>query len=130
MRVPGGGLQEVLAVVEHDEHASIPQVVDERRGERAPGLLGDPERCRDALEDQAFVGERAELDHPAAILELVEHVGRDLQREPGLADTAGAREGEQRGRLEERARIPQLALSADERRELAGQVVGTGFDGP
>ena len=56
---------------------------------RADALL-HRERGRDDAEHRVGLAGRRELRHPRAVAELGNHVGRDLQREAGLADAADA----------------------------------------
>ena len=58
---------------------------------RRPGLLPDAERGRHRLRHEPRVGQRRQLDEPDAVGIVVEHVGRDLQRQPRLADAARRR---------------------------------------
>jgi hypothetical protein len=61
-------------------------------GGRAP----DPERARDGRHDQRGVRQWSQVDEPDATWEVCGDGPRDRQRQPGLADTAGADEREQR----------------------------------
>ena len=63
--------------------------------DRAAGLLADAERRRHHLRDQRRVGQRRQLDEPGAVAVRLQHVGRDLQREAGLAGPARPDERQQ-----------------------------------
>ena len=91
----------MLAVVEDDEQLAVADELDERLDHGAARLLHDAEHGRDRLRNQPCIGDRRKLDEPDAVGIFVEHVGRDLQREPRLAETAHPEQREQRRFLEE-----------------------------
>ncbi len=79
-----GGVQHVFAVVQHDQHASVGQIVDERVG----GCGRRADRGSHGLEHFFAVRDRRQFDQPAAVGEPGRERGRDPKREPRLADTA------------------------------------------
>ena len=84
----GGGVQHVLAVVEHQQARAALQ-----RGSHAvrhghTRLLGDPEDGRHRLGHRGRIADRGQLDHPDPVGEVVRRSRGDLKREPRLADPA------------------------------------------
>ena len=96
-------LEDVLAVVEDEQPAARPEVVEDGRRDVLARLLGDRHGRRDRLEDEGTVLDRAELDEPGPLVVLVEVLGREAQSEARLADTTRADERQERGRGQDRA---------------------------
>ena len=112
----------MLAVVEHDQELSGTQPLDGARRQRHADARRDPERRRDHLRHRVTVLRGRELADPGAVPVLRHDLGRDLQREPGLADAAHARECDEPRRLERVGDCRELPLASDERRDLRQQV--------
>ncbi len=89
------GIEQVLAVVEHQQRGLVRKIGDERIGDRSTGVLLDAERRGDDLWHEARVRDRRELDEPGAVRVVVESLGGELQRQAGLADAARAEEGQE-----------------------------------
>ena len=97
---PGTRLDEVLAVVQDQQEPSVPQRIDDARGQRAFRLLGYVQGGRQGLWNQRMVGQRRELHQPDAVLvcllraqRTAEQTTGDLVAEPGLPDSASAGQG-------------------------------------
>jgi hypothetical protein len=88
------------------------------RGRRVPF---DPHR------DKRAIADRRQINEPRAVAVAVEHIARDLQRQPCLAQAADPGQREESGSIQECLGILDLALAADKRRELLGQVVRRRF---
>ena len=73
--------------------------------------------------DRVLIGQRRQLDPPHAAGEPVEQLGRDRQREAGLADPARAGQRHEPFVEHGGTQVGELADPADERRELDRQVV-------
>ena len=99
----GRGLDQVLAVVEDDQHAPRLQVRADRLQQRAVGLrLHAHHLCR--LGDHVrVVAQRRQVEEPDAVRKLVHQFRGDLQRQPGLAEAAHAEQRQQ-------ARLVQIRL--------------------
>ena len=114
----------MLAVVEDEEQAAVPEIFHQGFDDRpARGFL-DPQHARHGLRHEARVVHGCELDQPDAIREFVDQIGADLQRKPALSDAAHAEQGQEPELHEQLLHFAQLGLAADERRELVRQVVG------
>ena len=77
---------------------------------------------RDRRRHQQRIADRAELHLPHAIAVGVDHFGRHLQREPGLADPARSHERQQALTRQQPLDLHYLAFAADERRQRLGQI--------
>ena len=75
--------------------------------------LGTPSTVRHSLRQQRGIDERCEIDEPDTVLELLVHIGRDLQGEARLP-TAPAPVSVSR-RVERGAAEPPRAPSRDRR---------------
>ncbi len=116
-------LQQVLAIVENDQHLPVPYEPRQRFADGTSGLLLHPHYGCDGLRHESRIGERCELDQPHAVREIVHQPPSDLQRQPRLADAADTGERHQPVLREQLRNVLDLALAADERRQGLGQVV-------
>ena len=107
----GGRVDDVLAVVEHDDHLAVADHVGE------PGGVGYVERGRDRRGHRDRITDRRELDEVAAVGERDRFGARHLQREPRLADTARTDEGQKPLLGGEAGELAQLVVASDERRQ-------------
>ncbi len=123
----GTGRDQVLAVVDDQQHLAVLRVLHQRLDDRAPRLLLHAEHRRDRLRHEPRVRHRRELDEPDAVGVVVDDLGADLQRQSRLADAAGAGQRQQPRRREESADLGELALAPDERGDLERQVVRRGL---
>ena len=117
------GVRDVLAVVEDQQELPILDMLKQCVRDPAPRLLLDPERRRHRLRHQPRIRERRELDEPYAIGKVVQHLGAHLQRDPCLAQSADARHRHEAVPVEPSLDFGELAVAADERRELLRQIV-------
>ncbi len=123
---PRAGVRQMLAVVEHEQQLPRRRRVGERRHRRAARLLANAERRADRRRNQGRVGEPAELDQPHAVAEAVDHRARDLEREPGLSDSARTDERHEPVAREQLLGARDLLSAPDEARQRARQVVRRG----
>ena len=95
VREPGRRREQMLAVVQDEQQRARREEVDHRVGQRLAGQRPHVERGRDRVRDEPGVRERGELDQSRTV--RVRRLDRacQLEREPRLAHTAGAGEGEQ-----------------------------------
>ena len=127
----GGGRQDVLAVVEHEQQTPARQrrrrcssVTD------ASGAGRDAQRGRHRVGHGRGVADGGQLDQPDPVGELVRQLGGDLDGQAGLADAAHAGEGHQPVGAHQLADLLHLELAADEAGELHRQVPGRGVERP
>ena len=118
----GGRVEYLLAVVDHQQRVEIAQLFGQRVDERTPELLAQAEHAGDRLRDVAAVRDRGELRAPHAVGVNVELVGRRVQREAGLAAPAGTGQRHQPVLAHGLAHRGDLGVTADEARNLRGQV--------
>ena len=119
----GGVREQVLGVVEQQEHPLAAEHLREHVLDRPAGLLDHVERLRRVPEHERRVAQRGERDPPDAVVEAVRGLGRGLEREPGLAGAAGAGEREQADAVPEPLdHLVQLPRAAEELRRRHGEV--------
>ncbi len=108
---PARSVQQVLEVVQQEQHAHVAD-------ERPERLLARPEGLSGLVEDEARIAHWSERHPEDTVGILVGRLRRSLQRQPCLAGAAGAGEGEQANIVtgEQLDDLRELALAADERR--------------
>ncbi len=116
---PAGGVEDVLAVVEDQQHLPLAQEGAEEIDERPPRRVAHLERRGHRRHHQLRVGEGRELDEPRAVGEARREVGGHRHGEPRLADAAAPREREQARRPHARRELTDLRGAPHERRERA-----------
>jgi hypothetical protein len=114
VRERGARVDEVLAVVEHEQEPPRPQVVDQRFVDGPVGLVGQAERGGDGPGDQRRRGDRRQIDEPDPVRVVARQPVGDLDREARLADPARPGQRDQAGHGEERADLGALRLAPDE----------------
>ena len=108
-------LDHLLEVVEDQEHLALADVLGES--------IRGPERLPDLGRHERRVADRCELDPERPGLVVADELGRRLDREPGLAGTAGAREREEAGTVaDQRDDLRGLPFAPDERARRPRQV--------
>jgi hypothetical protein len=85
-----GGVDHVLAIVEHQQAALAGERVFDDRERRDVALRTRMQRGGDRLRDLRAVGERGKLAEPDAVGKGVDQFGRGFQHEARLARTSGA----------------------------------------
>ena len=82
-------VEEVLAVVEHQQQALRGEIVEHRLLEAPTRAAAAPAGVAASVSHTALrIGDRRELAQPRTVRELADDLRRDLQREAGLADPA------------------------------------------
>ena len=105
----GAGVDQVLAVVEHEQRGFVAQRAPRgARSRSTPGISCTPSAARAVADHGRGVGHAAQLDQPDAAGIAVEHLGGDGHRHAGLADTARSGERDQPvgGTVDRRPRAP------------------------
>ena len=87
------------------------------------GSSRTPSTCAASLDDERRVAQRCQIQEPRAVRELGHQLGRDLQRQPRLAEAAHAEQRQQPRGGRCVLDLVELALAADERGGLQRQVV-------
>ena len=113
----------MLAVVQNDQQTPVAHVLDERLDHRSSRIFLHAEHGGDRFGDERIVAQRRELDEPYAVRMLVHRFGRDLQRQPRLAEPARTDEGQQSAAAKQPDDGAHLRFAADERCDLLRQVV-------
>ena len=93
-------------------------------GTGRPPVRRHPRSVRDVVP----VADRCELDHPHAVGKLSRHVGADLDREPGLADSAYAGQRDHAVGTYELRDLAHDVVAADDRAQLPREIAGERID--
>ncbi len=87
-----GGVEQVLAVVQHDQCLPVAHELRQRLHRRAARLVGQAECTGDGHRHHGLVGDRCQVDVGDAVAILGRNPCRDLNRQPRLARTACTRQ--------------------------------------
>ena len=124
----GAGLDQVLTVVEDQQHAAPAQKFQQGVEQRPGGLFVHVQRAGHRADDQSGVGDGGEFDDADTVREIGRQMVGDLERHPGLAHSASAHECQQVRAAQQREHRRHVVLASDERRLVGGQVVDDGGD--
>ena len=118
------GLHEVLAVVEHQQHAARLQVGTQGLQQRPLGLVAHAQHLRGYGSHKLRVAQRREVDEPDAVsVTMFDRLGH-LQRQSRLAQTTHAQQGDEARFAQQRLHLGDIALATHEGRDGLRQVVG------
>ena len=120
----GAGLDQMLAVVQNQQHLLGSEVVRERLGQRAARLLANAQGGGHRLWHERRIRQRRQLHQPHTVFEPFHQLARRRQSQPRLAAAARAGERQQAAILQQPLYLGQLLLPSDEAGELQRQVVG------
>ena len=121
---PRTDLDQVLAVVEHDQHLLRFEDVRQRLQHRLTGAGDDAECLGDLRSHDRLVRDRCELHQPNAIAVNVEQIRSGLEREASLARPAGSSQADEPCGLDQAPHVRELLLAPDEARRLRREIVG------
>ena len=124
----GGRRDQVLAIVEHDEHRTGGEEVGQRVLDRLAGLQLHAEDAAHRLGDHGRIRDPGELDEPRAVPVPGRDLGRDLQREPGLPDPSDPGERDQPRLLQSGDDPFDVVAASDEAGRLDRQVGREGVE--
>ncbi len=113
-----GSGDDVLAVVEHDQ----PVLLTDQLGE--PVRVRQVERRRDRRGNAGRVADRSQLDQVPAEAQAFGLGPPDLERQPGLAHSSGADEGDEAMVAEQGPEVAHLRVTANERCQRLGDTRG------
>ena len=115
--------EDVLAVVEHQQHPARTAVADQRLGDGRVALFANAEARRDGARDTLGFRHRRQVDEPDAVREGGRHALGELDREPRLAAPPDAGQGDEPGFAEPFLQLREIVLAAHEACERLRQVV-------
>ena len=118
----GTRVDQMLAVVKNEQRLARGQVRDQRLQGRARSGDRHADGQRRRLRHERGVAEARQIDEPSAIGQLRQRVGGGLERQPRLAAAPGPGERHEPGALQQASDLGALALTADERGQLAREV--------
>ena len=116
------GREQVLAVVDDEEHGRVAQVRKDQGARLGGGLVAEVERRHDRVGDERRVLDVGKLHQPCPSGAARTEVGADLQREARLADTTGADKAHQAPVRKLAAELRDLLATADEAGRLRRKV--------
>jgi hypothetical protein len=131
---PPTGVEQVIAVIEHQQQPPPAQVSHQCLVDRLVGLLLHPHRARHRVRQQIRPLQPAQLNQSHAIREVPSEAASRRQRQPALANpTRAGQRGHTRNR-EQPLDLRQLATTPDEAAELTrpvapGPLLQRGCDG-
>ena len=113
----------MLEVVQHQQHAPVPDQPGDAFDRLFPGHALDPEGAGDSRSDQLGIPDRDQTGERHPVWELIGERRGDFQRETGLADPTGAGQGHQRRTLvtQELAERIDFRFPANEVRDVSWQ---------
>ena len=123
IRDRGSGGDDLLEVVEDEQHAAIRDVLRQPLGSAAAGPVCEAQLLGDRGGDELGLGDRRELDEEHAVGMVVQRSGRNLQAESRLAGAARAGEGQQAAAPQQVEHLADLSLAPEEGRQPRRQVV-------
>ena len=123
----GARVDQVLAVVQHQQHAAMPEGLGERVEQRPAWLLVDADDGGQPGHDVLGLPQVAELDEPGAVREVARDGVEQPEREPRLADAAGAAQGHRAHHAQQLTQLADLGRAADETAELFRPVAASGM---
>ena len=115
-------IEDVFAVIEDHERATTGKVVEQLGLQSLEGLLAYADNGRHGTRDVCRSGDDGEVAEVDAVAVPGAHLAGDLERQPGLADTARAPQGEQSDFAEQPADVTQIVVAAHESADRTGHV--------
>ena len=106
----GGGVEHVLAVVEHQQPDPALQRGGHTLAHGLARLLGDAQHRGHRVGHRRRIGDRGQFEQPDAVRELVGQPRRDFGRQAGLADPAHPGQRHQPMSLQRLLHLGQLGL--------------------
>ncbi len=116
----GHGLDEVLAIVEHDERAALLEAGHERR-QRIVGVRLDADGGGHQTGDQMAIGQPRQIDEIGPALEAALQRVRKRDGHRGFADAPGPHHGDEAVCQEILAQVGEGVLAADHATKQRGQ---------
>ena len=112
----GGRLQDLLAIVQEDEHVHFVQPGNQCLQDGLPLRFTDIEGSGNSGHDMRGIRERSKIDKNYAIAEHLAHVAGDVEREVGLARAAHARHCDELDvrAMEQRGKRSPFLVSAEQ----------------
>jgi hypothetical protein len=118
----------VLAIVDNEQRVAGGERGDKPAVDRSGSLLRDADGLGDRCGDHRRVRHVDQIHEPHPVATGRGDLGRDAEREPGLADTTRTGRGHQAVLAERCGQRCPLAGTPDERGDRYGQAATAGFD--
>ena len=128
-RQPGDRIQDVLAVVQDQQHPAAAEGVRHGFGHGHVLLAADRQHAGDGVGDRVGACHRRQLHRPDAVGEPVDQGPRQLRRQSGLPDAADAGECDESALGDLADEVAQFVFAAYEACERRGDVATAGVFG-
>ena len=125
----GARLDQMLAIVEHQQQSLWPEVLGQRVGNVPRADVAQADRRGNRAGYQRWVAKSGQFHEPAAVGVAGKVIADELLRQARFADAARADERQQRRRREHSRELTQLVLAADKAGQRPRQVVFGSLDG-
>ena len=122
VRQLGGGVHQVLAVIQHQQQLPAREVAGQRRLRRKAGPVLQAQRARDRVGHQRLLPQLVQPDQPHPAGKRPSQLGGGPQRQPGLADPADPGQRHQPGPGQQPPDLGQLTAAAGEAGQLGRQI--------
>ena len=122
LRQSSACLQDVLAIVEHQQRLLRPKAVAQGAGHRLSGGLFHAQYLRQCGRNQRRIAQRRQVNKPNTIAICFDHLGGGLQRQPRLPDSAGPRHTQKPCCRQALLDLDKLQLATDERLQSIRQI--------
>lgn len=119
----GTGLEEMLAVVQHEEHPTVADEMLQRIDGRATRLVGQAQRASDRDRHHGGMGDRGQVGIPDTVGITRRQFTRDLNCQTCLAGPAGTRQSHEAVIAQECADLGDLRCSSHEAGQLHRKVM-------
>ena len=115
-------VEQMLAIVEHDDELALRQERREAMQRVVDRLIDQSDRGRDRIQRAHIIGHRREIDETRAIRERRAESGCHLDRQPRLATSAHTGERDHPVFAHEPAQLVDFGFTAHERGHRSGQL--------
>ena len=117
-------VQQMLTVVQHQQHPTVADKPQQRVHRGAARLIGQAQRADHRDRHQIGIGDRRQIDQPHPAAESTGDLGGDLHRQARFADTARAGERHEPVVGQDLPHVVHFGFAAHETRELHRKMLG------
>ena len=118
-----GGRHQVLEIIDQQEHIPLGQDAIQGVQHRFSGAFKDPQCPGNRFRHQRRIGQGGQIHKPYAVGESLDHIGRDLDRQPRLAGPARSGKCQQARPIQQLPDARHFSGPADKGCQLYGEVL-------